>query len=318
MSGIKIREYSETDKGEIVELLKNGHTKDYSLERWNWLHHNSKTLGSHIIVAEYDGRIVGQFGAIKKRFVYNDKYFIGVKDVDPVVDKVMRGKGIFEKMIHALNEKCNDVDFIYNFPNNVSYPGFVKAGYASLGPIPPIYCQFGFSGLKLKEKIRYILTGMRIAGRTNKKVIKGNFEDLKDLKPKLPKDKFYLYRDYNYLSWRFKESPLKPYEVLISKSGNQIESACIILKSNKMISIVDAIEYDHEIEISEYLVALRDFYGDVIVEFWDNNLKSIRKYFIGNKYHGHNFCLRVSRDEMPKEIFVRRNWYITPGEVESN
>lgn len=318
MGKLILREYSEADREEIVELLKRGHTKDYSIERWNWLHHNSVTQGSKIIVAVYEGKIVGNVASIRKRFFYNETEYVGGRHIDPVVDNSMRGKGVFTKMLHALNEAEGDVDFIYTFPNLISFPGFLKAGYKSAGPIPPIYCQFVFSGLKLKEKIRYILTGMRIAGRTNKKVIKGNFEDLKDLKPKLPKDKFCLYRDYNYLCWRFKESPLKSYEVLICKSGNEIESACIILKNDKMISIMDVIEYNHKIEISEYLVALRDFYGAVIVEVWDNNLKSIRKYFIGNKYHGQNFCLRVSRDEMPKEIFVRTNWYITAGEVESN
>ncbi len=51
MGKLIIRKYSETDKLQIVELLQKGLTKDFTIQRWNWLYHNMTTQGAHIAVA---------------------------------------------------------------------------------------------------------------------------------------------------------------------------------------------------------------------------------------------------------------------------
>ena len=316
MTKLILRNYTEDDKLKVVELLKRGLTKEFTLERWNWLHHNNVTLGSHIVIAEYDDRIVGTVAAIKKKFRYNEDHFIGGRHLDPVVDTSMRGKGVFTKMLHTLNELCNDVDFSYTFPNAASFRGFAKTGYTSIGPIFMPLCQLNFWGVPLKEKLRFMKTGAKIIRNTQMTVETDEFHALKSLKPLFPTNKYALLRDYNYIKWRYADSPIKSYEVLVTKSHNTIQNACILLRNNTKISIIDFIEYKSEIILLDYLAAIKELYGKVAISVWDSSISDIGKYFVGKSTQ--NFLVRKGNLQLPKLIFDKNYWFITKGEVEGN
>jgi hypothetical protein len=317
MAQLILREYTDEDIPELVSLYQRGLTEQYNYERWVWLYKNVASLGSHIVVAESDGRIVGAVGEIRKRFEFNDQVLLGGRHLDPVVDKSMRGKGIFLKLLGVLNELCGDVDLIYCFPNSVSYPGFKKAGYKPLGPITTPYCQLGFWGLSLKEKMRYFLTGVKTLGRKNTNIYRGELEELKELKSIAPSNKYALLRDYSYLKWRYAESPIYSYEVLIHRQGDIIQNACIARQNmDGSVSVVDFVRYHDQIDMGDYLVAFRELYGKVTVVIWDNNVSNIHKYFWGKSPH--NFLVRKGKSKMPEEIFQSSFWYVTSGDVESN
>lgn len=317
MAQVILREYTDEDIPELVSLYRRGLTEQYSYERWVWLYRNAATLGSHIVVAESDGRIVGAVGEIRKRFEFNNQVLLGGRHLDPVVDKSMRGKGIFLKLLSVLNELCGDVDLIYCFPNPVSYPGFVKAGYKPLGPIPTPYCQLGFLGVSLKEKVRYFLTGVKTLGKKKALIYRGSLEELKELKPAAPLNKYGLLRDYRYLKWRYAESPIHSYDVLIHRRDNIIQNACIARRNmDGSVSIVDFVRYHDQIDIGDYLVAFRELYGNVTVVTWDNNVSNCHKYFLGRSRH--NFLVREGKSKMPEEIFQSSFWYVTMGDVESS
>jgi len=311
-----LREYSEEDKRDLVKLLQHGLTKNFTTERWNWLHHNIVTLGSYIVVALYDNRIVGTVGAIRKKFTYNNERFVGGRHIDPVVDKSMRGKGVFTKMLYALNEMCNDVNFSYTFPNAASFPGFAKTGYTSVGPIFVPSCQLSFLNVAIKEKVRYLTSGIKTVGRKDTSIIQGSFDELKEAVPVTPKNKYALMRDYSYIKWRYADSPIKSYEVLISKLNKTIQNACIVLKNDRLISIMDFIEYQSEISILDYLTAIKKIYGKVTVSVWDSSISDIHKFFVGKSTQ--NFLVHKGNLKMPERVFDKSFWFITKGEVEGN
>lgn len=317
MEEVIIREYRKDDKGALVELAKSGLSREFSVNRWDWLYHSASVVGSHIAVAEYEGRIVGSMGAVKKRFVWNDEEFVGGRHVDPVVDKSMRGKGVFSKILKVLVEMNNDVDFIYTFPNAASFRGFEKGGYTSIGPIPVGYCNLAFVGAGIKDKIKFFRTGLKLLGKHYTRVEKGVLEDLKGREWRKPLDRYSLKRDYTYLDWRYGQSPVKDYDILVCRDKKgEILSACIVTLEKGFLCIVDIVEYSESIEIEEYLLAIKRLYGPVTVWLWNNNVPGLNRFFWTRGWH--NFMVRSCRKKMPDRFFKKETWYITHGEVESN
>ena len=316
MTRLNIREYKQDDKNSVVSLLKKGLTAEFTVERWNWLHHNEVTLGSDIVVGEFEGKIVGVIGAIKKRFIFNDQLFVGGRHVDPVVDTSMRGKGVFTKLLYALNELSDDVHFSYTFPNAASFKGFAKTGYTSIGPILMPCCQLKFMGSPMKEKARYFKTGFKVPKKPKNDIKKIHFDHLKHLAPRAPKDKYTLQRDYAYLNWRYKESPVKKYELFVHQLTNEIANACIILNDEYTVYIMDYVEYTEKIDMADYLSAIKNNYGKKKIVAWDNNLPDINDYFFGKSQQ--NFLVREGKLKMPDEFYNRQNWFVTRGEVEGN
>lgn len=68
---------------------------------------------------------------------------------DTCVTEICRGKGIFTEMTKKSLEKLQSHDIIYNFPNQNSYPGYMKMGWNLIGE----YGMALFTGAKsyLKE-----------------------------------------------------------------------------------------------------------------------------------------------------------------------
>ncbi len=324
MGELTIRDYKKEDRAKIIELSQKGLDKNFSVKRWNWLHHNKRTKGSSVVVVLHEGQIVGSFGLIRKTFAYRGDTFIGGRLVDPVVDSSMRGRGLFSKMIRALRERSADVAFEYLFPNALSYPGFLKAGYCSIGPIPQPYCQLKFFGEPVKEKLRYVATGMRIPRRGKLTVTSGSVGELKEATPVTPFDKFGLVRDYNYLKWRYDESPMKTYDILIARDSHRVQSACVIHRNGQLLNIVDFITYGDPLVLPDYIATIRELYGKVTINLWDNSIDGIGRYFIGDvrqylgQKNGHNFMVLERNRKMPDEFFNRLHWYVTEGDVEAN
>lgn len=316
MGSLVFREYSEEDNHDLVDLLRRGLSEQFTLERWNWLHHTSATLGSHIVVGLYDNKIVATMGAIKKRFTFNNEEFVGGRHLDPVVDKSMRGKGVFTKMLSALNEMCIDVDFSYTFPNAASFRGFAKTGYTSVGPIFMPSCQLRFFGIPPKEKVRYLATGLKTLGKRQTDVIPGSIDELKEMSPTPPENKYALLRDYKYLEWRYSNSPTKSYETLVSKQNGTIQNACIVHRDSHSISIMDIVEYQGELALLDYLVAIKKVYGKLSVTMWDSSVSDTRKFFAGKSIQ--HFMVREGSSKVPDHLFDRSSWFVTKGDVEAN
>jgi len=80
--------------------------------------------------------------------------------------------------------------------------------------------------------------------------------------------------------------------------------------------MVDLMEYESRINISDYLKAIREMYGNVSVGIWNSSLLGVNKYFSGKSKQ--NFLVREGRLSMPDEFFRLTSWFISKGEVESN
>ena len=79
------------------------------------------------------------FGGDYTEELFNQKYVNNIygkpsyQPGDTCVTEVCRGKGIFTEMTKRSVAMLSDDDIIYNFPNQNSYPGYMKMGWKLVG-----------------------------------------------------------------------------------------------------------------------------------------------------------------------------------------
>lgn len=319
MKDVIIRKYHESDRIHLISLYKNDLSDNYSEEWFDWLYHHPFNPDTLILVAEYDDKIVGALGEIRKPIVYNERQFICGRHVDPVVDSSMRGKKVFSRLLRTIHEmSASYVDFYYCFPNSASLPGFLRNGYVQAGPFRTPTHQNQFLTVSMKEKIRFLRTGLKIIYAKNHTVEQADFKELENANFIVPKDKFVLNKSYNYLEWRYVDNPIKSYDLLISRRQNQkINAACVTqLQGKGRVSIMDLFQFDSNLNMSAFLVAIRDIFKARMVSVWDNGPEGISRYFYGNSWH--NFLVREGKSSTHGNFYNMKHWFLTKGDVEGN
>lgn len=98
-----------------------------------WYKHygNPHRLSTPMLVEKVDNDIAGINGFLAVPFICkNDKLF-AAQSCDSAVLNKYKGKGIFSSIIKRAQTqlKADDVDFLFGFPNQYSYPGFIKLGW---------------------------------------------------------------------------------------------------------------------------------------------------------------------------------------------
>jgi hypothetical protein len=131
----------EADTDQIVSLLKLSLGNEGPIPRdrdyWSWKHMNSPFGRSPMLVADVGGSLVGLRAFMHWRWRSGSRKIRAVRAVDTVTHPDWRGQRIFYRLTLSLIEqmKADEVSFIFNTPNNLSRPGYLKMGWSSLGPL---------------------------------------------------------------------------------------------------------------------------------------------------------------------------------------
>ncbi|NQU88812.1 MAG: GNAT family N-acetyltransferase [Mariniphaga sp.] len=135
MSSIRYKIATEDDILSLSELFLNVYGEIYSEKELHWRYLNNPVQKGKLYncIAITDCKeIVGHTGFIKHTFVINGKTYYGGLTVGSAVKK--NNSGIFAPMYNYLEKSLgNEFDFLYGYPNQNSYPFFIKLfGYAKL------------------------------------------------------------------------------------------------------------------------------------------------------------------------------------------
>jgi hypothetical protein len=124
--------------------------------------------------------------------------------VDTATHPAHQGKGIFTKLTQQLVEQCKaeGVGFIFNTPNKISQPGYLKMGWHSIGRLP---VKFKFQGVSFSQN-KPMSTDWNDLSETFKAF--GN---------NIVSDKIRTHLTPSYLFWRYRDNPNVQYHVLLSK-----------------------------------------------------------------------------------------------------
>ena len=107
---------------------------------FNWKHRDNPFGPSPMWVAEVDGELVGFRTFLRWEWDRGPGASTAraVRAVDTATHPDFQGRGIFTKLtLGAIDELIDDdVDFIFNTPNDQSRPGYLKMGWLVVGRLP--------------------------------------------------------------------------------------------------------------------------------------------------------------------------------------
>lgn len=102
-----------------------------------WKHEHNPFGASPILVAEADGRIVGVRVFMRWNWSMGPERVTAVRAVDTATHPDWRARGIFSRLTLALVERMRTehIEFVFNTPNELSRPGYLKMGWSSVGRV---------------------------------------------------------------------------------------------------------------------------------------------------------------------------------------
>jgi predicted N-acetyltransferase YhbS len=157
---IDIRPATAEDDPAVLALLRAalGKRPDDPYERFfGWKHRENPFGASPSWVATHDGRVVGYRTFL--RWEFEDaagRRTRAVRAVDTATDHDYRGRGIFQRLtLAALDDLAEEgVDLVFNTPNDLSRPGYLKMGWSVVGRLPVAVRPRGPAGLTRMARAR--------------------------------------------------------------------------------------------------------------------------------------------------------------------
>ncbi len=193
-----------------------------TVEYWNWKHNQNPSGISPVILAWDKSKLIGVRVFMCNSFKNNEKELRAYRPVDTATHPEYQGQGVFKKLTLELIEKLQNQDvfsFIFNTPNNLSSPGYLKMGWVKWGkPFLQIFPACGvFCSSFKKDQIE---------------LINYNFSNVLFL----PTDEISLVKDARYFKWRYQKIPLKQYGMRSIKIDKDIYHVIYRKKKIKFIN----------------------------------------------------------------------------------
>ena len=207
---MNLRKATETDIPAIIDLLKISLGESLipkSEELWNWKHVQNPFGKSPVLIAEENEEIIGVRAFLRWNYAQNGKIIRTCRAVDTATHPKYQGKGIFSKLTLALLEELQQegVQAVFNTPNTQSTPGYLKMGWEKWGNLP-LKLKFHLEKSKPTidqlsdwDAIAELITNLEAENRSDSRL-------MTHLAP-------------GYLSWRYCDSPLFPYQYLSDGSS---------------------------------------------------------------------------------------------------
>lgn len=138
---MEIRRAEPADLPAIIELMKISLGEELmpkSEEFFCWKHERNVFGPSYSILATENNKIIGLRTFMKWKWssVFGD--IMAVRAVDTATHPDHQGRGIFRKLTMQAVEDCTKegLDIVFNSPNPISKPGYLKMGWESAGKLP--------------------------------------------------------------------------------------------------------------------------------------------------------------------------------------
>lgn len=138
---VNIRMYRDEDMPAVLELLRAALGESPLLQRtpemFRWKHVDNPFGRSVIFVAEAGATIVGVRAFMRWQLDHGGSTFQCGRAVDTATHPSYLRQGIFRRLTLEALDAARDVglDLIFNTPNELSRPGYLKMGWSDVGPI---------------------------------------------------------------------------------------------------------------------------------------------------------------------------------------
>jgi len=201
-----VRKAIDADIPQIIELLKVSLGESLipkSEALWRWKHLDNPFGASHTLVALDRENIIGVRTFLRWEFIESTKLISACRAVDTAIHPDYQGQGLFKKLTLELIKslKKEGIDLIFNTPNAVSLPGYLKMGWEKWGRIPlklSFHLHQGTNKHPINpepwSQIETVISEMEQQSQSTS----GLNTNL------LP----------GYLAWRYRDCPLFPYHII--------------------------------------------------------------------------------------------------------
>ncbi|MFA4826829.1 MAG: GNAT family N-acetyltransferase [Candidatus Shapirobacteria bacterium] len=239
-----VGDYQRKYKKSILGLFKKEYPESvlWKDEFFEWQHFKNPAGESIIKLAiNTKEEVVGFYCVLLQDYFINRKLFHGSISLSTLVREDYRGMGIFTILAQECYKECfkRGVKFTLGFPNQNSYPGFIrKLGFLNLGELPLLIKPYRLSNL-VAEKLNSGVMGMMVRpidfliNLFNKDSCCGLSEDMTDsfhdLFWRKARKKYQIVanRDARFIDWRTKW-PERKYKYFCVKKNNKIEGYIIL------------------------------------------------------------------------------------------
>ncbi len=228
---IEIRKYNNSDEEGIRELFSKCFGKEMSREEWAWKYKNSP-WGSAAIVAVDGNNVIAHYGGIKMKFIFRDKLLNAYQFCDVMTHPEYRGFYVSKSpIIVKLGEmfyKENEMDFAFGFPSvrhaRLQSLRLGGEGYRFVKLYKKVTTRghFGSFFLKIEDDWNYF---------HNYGIQQEYFERREQV--------FKLIKNNTYIKWRYCQSPIKKYRLLVSKKYNILKGFAVVSLNERWLEILD-------------------------------------------------------------------------------
>lgn len=201
------------DLPEIIEVLKRSLGEGLlpkSVEYFIWKHHKNPFGESQVILAREEGKIIGVRAFMKWNWACDGNTITTVRAVDTATDPAHQGKGIFKKLTMQAVHECTEagLPFVFNSPNTMSMPGYLKMGWIENGRLP-LFVGFGsiFHRLYRKGLEETLVSQYNIAEALDRLPVNWQHQQVGNV--------YHTPLSKAYLEWRYRDCPVVRYGAVV-------------------------------------------------------------------------------------------------------
>lgn len=220
--GIRIREATDRDMPEILEVLKAALGETPLLRRtpelFRWKHYNNPFGRSIVLVATEKARVVGVRAFMKWELTTPLGHAVRcVRAVDTATHPDFERRGIFRELTESAVEVATGqgVQLIFNTPNEKSGAGYIKMGWQEIGPVGAMI------RVRLGSSIAANPSTPPVLDEAIPGIVPFVVPAMTDRTPTGLRTK----REPAYLHWRFADHPTARYGLVSSRAGGVVARA---------------------------------------------------------------------------------------------
>ncbi|MBN1163170.1 MAG: GNAT family N-acetyltransferase [Candidatus Krumholzibacteriota bacterium] len=341
------RPFKDSDREKLKALYENVQSRPFNPQHWSWQFREASAAEGYIWMADHQGTLAGQYATIPVRIQVRDKKIKGALSLDTMTRGDFRKQGIFVALARAVYQqlRSNGVRLVYGFPNDNSYPGFIKhLDFRVLEKLPALVRPLNIS------EIARVKTGNRLLSRwvglpaqtlwdliftagTGEEEIE--IESPREFTPAVdqlfeelsPQFGNMLVRDYSYLRWRYDQNPKHDYHRFLAYRRGKLAGYCVCGRTERRgISIgliVDLFASPRDRELAAALIdrALRGFreqklaLASCLLIPGSPFMKVLKRWGFIFTARRFPFILRNNTGDLAEDdVFSTRHWHITYGD----
>jgi GNAT superfamily N-acetyltransferase len=232
-----IRPYADDDERRVLDLLTTtlggGPAGRRPPEFFRWKHLDNPFGRSFMLLAEVDRQLIGFRSFMRWRFQVGGATVRAVRAVDTATHPDFQGRGVFSRLtLEALEALGDEIDLVFNTPNDRSLPGYLKMGWHMVGRIPvhvrvrhPVRLARHRRSLKAVETT---VAGTSVEAERATDVLEDEHA-LNDLlsRAETPETLIHTVRTLDYLRWRYGDAPLLDYRAVRDHRGGALRGLAI-------------------------------------------------------------------------------------------